>query len=637
MAHKGDQVSLTSGGDENPNRGNWSNKCDFILSCLGYAVGLGNVWRFPYLAYSNGGGAFLVPYAIMLFFAGMPIFFFEVCLGQYSSQGPISVWRASPMFRGIGFGMVIVSAFVAIYYNVIITYAIYYMFASFTKDLPWERCNHDFNTENCTLKYAECLAQEGKIMLTTTCQNITDLGKTDDELLKLNIFKENDIWNTSQYVDSYAEYRKRPTEEYWKRGVLQESESMNETGGIVWELALCLLLAWILVFLCLAKGVKSSGKVVYFTATFPYAVLLALLIRVTLDGAQDGIDFFIKPVWDDITTPQVWLDAATQIFFSLSAAWGGLVTLSSYNRFHNNGYFDSVFVSLANCATSIFAGFAIFSVLGHVALEQNKPVPEVVDSGFGLAFIVYPEGLSLLPGSTFWAIIFFLMLITLGLDSQFVSIETVVTAICDGCPSYLRKRKTLVTLVVCILGYVLGLVCVTRSGAYWVSLVDSYAPSIGLIVFGLLELVAITWVYGIKRFTNDIRSMLGDSLLYKAPFFLWWQLNWTVITPSLLLFVLLYNWMNWSEPTYNDELYPLWGRVIGWVIIGLTLIFIPLVMIYEFLKASGSVADRWRVMSRPRADWGPQMEANRAQAWQMHEYYNTTMGGKREAPDTSRN
>ncbi|XP_071479967.1 sodium- and chloride-dependent glycine transporter 1-like [Diadema antillarum] len=147
-------------GDENTERGNWGNKLDFILSCVGYAVGLGNVWRFPYLAYENGGGAFLIPYVVMLTFAGLPLFFMEVSFGQYCSQGPITCWRAIPMLRGVGYGMVLTSAYVGIYYNVIIMYTIYYMFASFTSKLPWTSCTSSWNTDYCSTLYTDCIEDE---------------------------------------------------------------------------------------------------------------------------------------------------------------------------------------------------------------------------------------------------------------------------------------------------------------------------------------------------------------------------------------------------------------------------------------------------------------------------------------------
>ena len=126
-------------------------------------------------------------------------------------------------------------------------------------------------------------------------------------------------------------------QEYLENSVLNESDGIENMGAPQWWLVLCLLGAWIVIFACLIKGIKSSGRVVYFTATFPYVILVILLIRaVTLPGAYDGIKFYMVPDWSRLSDIKVWEGAAVQIFFSLSVAGGGLVTLASYNKFHNN-------------------------------------------------------------------------------------------------------------------------------------------------------------------------------------------------------------------------------------------------------------------------------------------------------------
>lgn len=122
--------------DQNLTRGNWGNQIEFVLTSVGYAVGLGNVWRFPYLCYRNGGGAFMFPYFIMLIFCGIPLFFMELSFGQFASQGCLGVWRISPMFKGVGYGMMVVSTYIGIYYNVVICIAFYYFFSSMTHVLP---------------------------------------------------------------------------------------------------------------------------------------------------------------------------------------------------------------------------------------------------------------------------------------------------------------------------------------------------------------------------------------------------------------------------------------------------------------------------------------------------------------------
>uniref|UniRef100_H2ZHX4 Transporter n=1 Tax=Ciona savignyi TaxID=51511 RepID=H2ZHX4_CIOSA len=507
--------------DENQDRGNWDKKSDYILSCIGYAVGLGNVWRFPFLAFRNGGGAFLIPYVIMLVFAGLPVFFLECALGQFSSLGPISVFKFSPILKGIGFCMVILNILVSIYYNVIITYTLFYFFASLTPTLPWENCDNWWNNPtHCSTKFVErctlSLTEEQARNQSFPTLNITSF-----------IYPETTVSNATQIatdlgvpvasicIDITKTRGTNPSEEFWENYALQRSANIDETGTVITSLTLCLLLAWIVVYFSMIRGIKSSGKVVYFTALFPYAVLLILLIRgATLEGAYDGVQYYIgsQSNLEKLKDANVWKDAATQIFFSLSAAWGGLIALSSYNKFKNNCFFDSVVVCSVNCITSLFAGFAIFTVVGHMAHTLGKPVDEVVKSGFSLAFVAYPEAIAQLPVSPLWSILFFLMLFTLGLDSQFTGVEAILTAFTDMFPAQLRNKRSVLTLSTVAVLFLLGLPNVTNAGVYWLNLIDNYSAGWGLIIIAVLELIGVAWIYGGNRFIEDIEMMIGCSI-----------------------------------------------------------------------------------------------------------------------------
>lgn len=412
----GSSKSSLSSGDENEVRGNWTGKMDFLLSCVGFAVGLGNIWRFPYLCYRSGGGAFLIPYVIFLVLCGMPLFFLETTYGQFASLSPITVWRMSPLFKGVGYGMVIISGIVCVYYNIIITWTIYYLYMCFRAVLPWSTCDNDWNTETCYLR--------NKSNETSMYSNITNGNSS--------------VWNETLTLvgqvivngtNSTQEKKTTASEEFWQRHVLQITKGIEDIGIIRWELLICLAIAWILVFLCLCKGVKSSGRVVYVTATFPYLVLVILLVRgVTLPGAAEGIKFYLIPQWDKLATFKVWGDAAVQIFYSVGMAWGGLITMASYNKFNNNVYRDAMIVPLINCGTSVFAGLVIFSVLGFMAHETGTKIEDVVTQGPGLTFVAYPEAVAKLPISPLWAVLFFLMLFTIGLDSQ-VGVDSMILTV----------------------------------------------------------------------------------------------------------------------------------------------------------------------------------------------------------------
>lgn len=139
-----------------------------------------------------------------------------------------------------------------------------------------------------------------------------------------------------------------------------------------------------------------------------------------LPGSIDGIRYYLTPDFNALYDANVWVDAATQVFFSLGPGFGVLLAFASYNKFHNNVYRDAVMTSAINSATSFLAGFVIFSVLGYMAKRLDVDVRDIAAEGPGLVFIVYPEAISTMPAGPIWAVIFFLMLLTLGLDSSVI-------------------------------------------------------------------------------------------------------------------------------------------------------------------------------------------------------------------------
>lgn len=535
-------------------RETWGKKIDFLLSVIGFAVDLGNVWRFPYICYNNGGGAFLVPYLLMLIFLGLPLFYMELALGQYQKCGAISVWnRICPVFSGVGYGICLVSTLVGMYYNTIIAWGVFYMFASFRSEVPWAGCNNSWNTENC-------------MSLSTN-------------------FNKSLITN----------FTLTASDEYYTNEVLgvQGHNGIEDIGAPRWQLVLSLAAVFFIVYFSIWKGIKSSGKAVWITATVPYVVLIILLIRgCTLPGSVEGIKYYITPVWGKLLDEQVWIDAASQIFFSLGPGFGTLLALASYNNFHNNCYFDAITVSIINCMTSFLAGFVVFAVLGYMAQAQGVSIENLPTNGPGLVFVVYPEVIATLDGSVFWSIIFFLMLITLGLDSTFGGLEAVITAICDEYPLMKRNRELFVLglVLVCFLG---GLPTVTNGGQYVINLLDNHAAPISLLFICFIEAIAVNWFYGCQKFSNDIESMLG----HQPGIF--WKICWVGICPICLLILFVLSCWKYEGLELMGYVYPPWAVAVGWSITASSILCIPVYGVYRFIITPGTLKQKVLRLIRP--------------------------------------
>lgn len=601
-------------------RETWNKKVDFLLSVIGFAVDLANVWRFPYLCYKNGGGAFLVPYVIMLAVGGIPLFYMELALGQYHRKGAITCWsRLVPLLKGVGYAVVLIAFYVDFYYNVIIAWALYFFFASFTSQLPWVGCDNYWNTEDCVAPYTtnetdsvEGSGDEGTFSNVSSAlkeiasgalklvQDANSLGKTGG--LSSN---QSSVWGTNNddvgiynANEPQNKHRNSPAAEYFNRGMLQlhESTGIDDLGIIKWDIALCLLAVYLICYFSLWKGISTSGKVVWFTAIFPYFVLFILLIRgSTLPGASDGIKYYLTPDFSALMNANVWVDAATQVFFSLGPGFGVLLAYASYNKFHNNVYRDAMLTSAVNSCTSFLAGFVIFSVLGYMAQKSGVEVKDVAAEGPGLVFIVYPEAIATMPGSTFWALIFFLMLLTLGLDSSFGGSEAIITALSDEYPIIKRNREKFVAILF-TLYYIVGLSSCAQGGAYVVQLLDKYAAGYSILVAVFFEAIAVSWIYGIKRFSRDIKSMLGFEVG------MYWKFCWAFVAPIFLLFIIVYGLISYEPLTYDDYVYPYWANALGLTIAASSVLCIPVMAIWQIIKTPGTFRERIRILTTPYED-----------------------------------
>ncbi|OXA50584.1 Sodium-dependent nutrient amino acid transporter 1 [Folsomia candida] len=544
---RGQLTSTVVQGPSDP-REEWDSPLEFLLSCIAMSVGLGNIWRFPYIAFVNGGGAFLIPYLIVLFLIGKPMYFLEMAMGQFSSQGQVKVWKMSPFFKGVGYASAFGTACVCSYYCSLMAITIFYFFQSFQSELPWSVCN-----------------PEWEISHNLTCgPNHTVIGSN-----------------------------KSLPELYFKIDVLREIDSIDDGIGLPeWRLSLCLLASWAIILFSLIKGVKSAGK---------YFVLIILLIRgLTLPGATTGISYFFSPQWEKLLDPSVWAAAVTQCFFSLSTGFGPIIMFSSYNKFSHNVYRDAMIISIMDTLTSILAGVTIFSVLGNLAYELGKEIEDVASAGPGLAFVSYPEAISkfqFVP--QLFAVLFFLMLFTLGVGSATSLTNAIITVIHDQFSSIEKKW---ITTVVCIVGFFSGLIYVTPGGQFMLELVDTFGAGFIIFIVALLEMIGFVWIYGLNNLVRDIEFMLNIKISW------YWKFCWSIFIPVSLSVIFIQATIKSASSTlkYNGASFPPEAVVCGWMIAAVALLILPVAALHSvWTRKAGSLDEKFMESFRPTSEWGP--------------------------------
>ena len=580
-------------------RERWTNRTAFIMAAIGSAVGLGNLWRFPAVAFKNGGGAFFIPYFVALISAGVPLMIVEYALGQkFQGGAPKALAAVTAKFRWVGWFALLVGSTITLYYVVVMAYAWHYAVASWT--VAWNKPAPVATVETKDGVPTELVTPPAQVRLYVQAKDADVKARLEAAQARLDPGKRLPVWTAEdlaarkagelqkpeaervQYVefgDNVKDYFNEVClggfrTEFWRKALAYNQggqagrappRPVDYVGGMFRlspNLVLGAFVTWLVIFLIIFRGVQSVGKVVMITVPLPAILLLIVLVRgLTLPGAVTGLIYYLKPNWELLKNSEVWLAAYGQIFFSLSLGFGVLIAYASYMPPESDVTNRAFITSFGNCATSFLAGLAVFSVLGYLAQVSGQAVSDVVEAGPGLVFVTYPVALSKMPMAA-WAIaalsfLFFLCLITLGIDSAFSIVEGVAAGLLDRFP---RVSRRAMTAVLCSVGFVGSLFFCTRSGMMWLDIVDNWMNNYGLAMVGLLECIAVGYFYHL----DELKEYINEHSEIKVHN--WFDACIKVITPAILIFLLANQFLKDVTQTYGgyDAILPSAVPLAGW-------------------------------------------------------------------------
>jgi len=480
-------------------RERWTSRYFFLFAAIGSAIGLGNVWRFPYLTYKYGGGAFLIPWIIGLIIMGIPWMMMEFGMGRYFQKSAPGVFEGiGKKWEWLGWWPVFVAFLIVSYYTVVMAWSLRYVVSSFT--IEW---------------------------------GMGEAGATG-------------------------------AAPYFFEKVLNLSSGPEVLGGLQWPLVAGLAVTWVALFFIMFKGARVIGKVAVWTVSIPWALLLILLIRgLTLPGAIDGLNYYLAPDFAAMRNPDLWFGAFSQIAFTLSLGMAGMFAYGSFIAKKADVTNNAFITSFSNCATSFFAGFAVFSTVGFIMQALSIPVEEVSAASVGLAFVSYPVAISMMPGANaVIGVLFFLCLFFLGIDSAFfLAYGGVISPIMDK----FGLSRVKATAIICVIAFLIGLIFCTSGGLYWgPDILDRAVSFYGLLITGALACIVVGWVFGAKK----LREHINETSDIKVG--AWWDWLLKVVVPAGLLFVVIYGgFMKDIAAPYGG--YPLWAASMIWVILIVTL------------------------------------------------------------------
>jgi len=369
-------------------RERWTSRAPFIFAAIGSAIGLGNVWRFPYITYEYGGGTFLIPYVIGLLIMGIPWMIMEFGMGRYFQKGAPGVFEGiGKKWEWLGWWPVWVAFMIVTYYTVVIAWSLRYAISSLS--VAWG--------------LGQAGAEGAGDFFFGTVLQLSDgptvLGPPVWFILGLLAF----VWLVIFLI-------------------------MFRGARVIGKVSIYLvILPWLLLVVLFIRGV-------------------------TLPGALDGLNYYLTPDFSVLGNVEVWFAAFSQIAFTLSLGMAGMFAYGSFVARKADVNNSAIITSFSDSATAFFAGFAVFSTVGFIMQAMNISIGEVSASGLGLAFVTYPVAVSMMPGANaLVGVLFFLCLFFLGTTSAyFLAYGGVAVPLMDKF-GWSRIKATLTVTIVCFI------------------------------------------------------------------------------------------------------------------------------------------------------------------------------------------
>lgn len=448
----------------------WNSNLAFMMAMIGSAVGLGNIWRFPNVLYSNGGGSFMIPYIVSLFLLGISFVLVEYAVGfKFKKSLARILFAVSKKLEPVAWFILLIVFLITTYYVCVVGWDLIYIFLSFTK--AW--------------------------------------GSNPD------LFFTNSVLHSTTSMS----------------GLFTIVPAVLGSVFAIW------FIAWFILKRDLNEGIGNVSKILLPLLCIIVVVIVAFSL--TLPGASIGYTQIFRPDWSALTNLDVWLAAFGQIVFSLSLGMAIAMTYASYLPEGSKLVDNAVIVAFSNSGFEVFNSIGIFSILGFMTLSSGIPFNELVTSGTGLAFVVFPQVFNTMgPAAHIIGPLFFICILFAGITSVIALLEGVCYSISE---KFLIERKKTAT-VVCIVGFLISTIFATGIGSTLLGIFDGYLNNFALLFAVLLECIIFGWIY---KFDDLIETLNNNSKIQVGK-------TWKVVIKYILPICIAGLWIQGVYSTVSE-------------------------------------------------------------------------------------